>query len=172
MLRKNLLQRKGVRLKEYNYNALGVYFLTICTENRKNVLCKIVGCDVLDAPQKIEMFSYGIIAKTKIENLSTYYKNVSIESYVIMPNHLHILLRVYEKDGSSSMSTPTSRQHATVPKIVSAFKRACNKEYGQNIWQRSFYDHVIRNEKDYNEHLKYIQNNPKSWVLDELFKEE
>ena len=67
-------------------------------------------------------------------------------------------------------SAPT-RQHSTISRFVSTFKRFCNKEYGENIWQRGFHDHVIRNREDYEEHLKYILENSTNWFYDELYCE-
>ena len=81
-----------------------------------------------------------------------------------MPDHIHILLFV-NKNGASRTSPPT-RQHSTLSRFVSTFKRFCNKEYGKNIWQDSFYDHIIRNREDYNEHMKYVHDNPKKWYYE------
>ena len=69
-------------------------------------------------------------------------------------------------------SPPTVKQHSYVSHFVSTFKRFCNKEYGENIWQRNFNDHIIRNREDYEEHLRYIYENPMSWYYDELYTEE
>ena len=95
-----------------------------------------------------------------------------------MPNHIHILLQVVSKDtdakngGSPRTSTPTTKQTSAVSHFVSTFKRFCNKECGENIWQRGFYDHVIRDRADYEKRVKYIDENPIRWYYDELFVEE
>ena len=86
-----------------------------------------------------------------------------------MPNHIHIILFVRE-NGASRTSPPT-KQHSTVSRFVSTFKRFFNKEYGENIWQRGFYDHIIRNREDYEEHLRYVHENPMMWQIDELYSE-
>ena len=101
--------------------------------------------------------------------MNDFYDNISVDQYVIMPNHIHIILFV-SGDGSSGTPTPT-RQNSTVSRFVSNFKRYCNKEFGQNIWQRGFYDHVIRNKKDYDEIKKYIYENPMRWYYDEWYSE-
>ena len=174
---KELPNRKSIRLKNFDYNSSGAYFLTICTENRRNILSRIVGGDVLDAPQsdvfylpkRVELLNYGKIADEILNQLNNYYENIKVGRYVIMPNHIHIMLFV-SADGASRTSPPT-RQHSTVSRFVSTFKRFCNKEIGQNIWQNSFNDHIIRNQRDYDEHVKYIHDNPARWFFDELYKE-
>jgi REP element-mobilizing transposase RayT len=161
-------ERHKIRLQEYDYNTPGAYFLTLCVENRKCVLSRIVGTGILDGPS-IELLPYGKIAAKYINQLNDYYDNLSVECYVIMPNHIHILLRVLE--GPSRMPVPTI-QNSVVSRFVSTFKRFCNKEYGQNIWQSRSYDHVIRDQADFDKHLQYIYKNPYGWTKDELFVDE
>ena len=156
-------ERKPTRIKNYDYSSAGAYFITICTKNRAEILCNIVGGDVLDAPIKVRLLPYGEIAEKYIKQLNEYYENILVEKYVIMPDHIHILLRV--KKGASRTSPPT-RQHSSVSRYVSTFKRFCNKEYGENIWQESFFDHIIRNNEDYEEHIKYIHENPTKWYYE------
>ena len=164
---KELQQRKSTRLHKFDYNTPGAYFLTICTENRRRILSDIVGDDVLGVPKSVELFPYGKIADKHISELSEFYANIKVDKYVIMPNHIHIILRVLG-DGSPRTSTPT-RQTSSISHFVSTFKRFCNKEYGRNIWQRGFYDHVIRNYDDYVNIKKYILQNPTNWYYDELY---
>ena len=142
----------------------------------------IVGGDVLDAPP-IKLLKHGEIADKYIRQLNDFYDNVSVERYVIMPNHIHMILFVeniesilndfdIEANGASRTSPPTGvRQHSTVSRFISTFKRFCNKEYGENIWQRSFYDHIIRNQRDYDEVTKYIYENPMRWKFDKFYSE-
>ena len=165
--KKDLPKRKNLRLKYYDYSSAGAYFITICTQNRRQILSQIVGGDVPDAPKSVELLPQGKIVDKYINQLNEYYDNILVDKYVIMPNHIHIILFIFE-NGSSRTSTPT-RQHSTVSQFVSTLKRFCNKEYGFNVWQRHFYDHVIRNRKDYEEHTKYIYENPIQWYYDELY---
>ena len=160
--------RHNTRLRGYDYNTPGAYFLTICVENRKCLLSRIVGTGVFGDPN-IELLPYGQIAAKYIDQLSAFYKDLSVESYVIMPNHIHILLRVLE--GPSRTPVPTL-QNSVVSRFVSTFKRFCNKEYGKNIWQARSYDHIIRDQTDFDKHLQYIYENPFVWTKDELFAEE
>jgi REP element-mobilizing transposase RayT len=171
----SLQSRKGTRLKEYNYSENGAYFITICTHNRKQILSNIiVGTGVLDCP-KIKLLKYGEIADKYIKQLNDFYDNISVEKYVIMPDHIHLLLNV--QNGQSRTPVPTDfnlkidNKNSQVAKFVSTFKRFCNKEYGKNIWQSRYYDHVIRNQADYNEIWQYIENNPVRWREDTFYVE-
>ena len=159
----NLPKRKTTRLRDFDYNTCGAYFITICTQGKRKILSRIVGGDVLDAP-KTELSQYGEIADKYINQLNEFYNDIKIDQYVIMPDHIHFLLFVYG-DGASRTSPPTTKQHSAVSRFVSTFKRFCNKEYGVNIWQRSFYDHVIRDDIDYQEIWQYIENNPLKYLI-------
>ena len=166
-MEEKLAKRKDLRLKEYDYSDVGLYFLTICTDNRRKILSNIVGVDVPDDPC-VELTAYGEIVDKCINQLNDFYDNISVEQYVIMPNHIHLILFVHQ-NGSPRTSTPTVRQHSVVPAFVSTLKRFCNKEIGENIWQRGFYDHIIRDKRDYEEISKYICENPLKWEFDEMY---
>ena len=162
--------RKITRLPEYDYSTPGAYFLTICTQNRKCLLSRIVGTGVLDGP-KIELLPYGEIAAKYLNQLNNFYKHLSVESYVIMPNHIHILLYVkVAEEGPSRTPVPTL-QNSIVSRFVSTFKRFCNKEFGKNIWQNRSYDHIIRDQQDFDKHLQYIFENPFGWQKDDFYSE-
>ena len=169
-----LPKRKPTRLQEFDYNSDGAYFLTVCTKHHRQILSHVVGGDVLDAPldenATVHLSPYGEIAEKYIRQLDEFYTDIRVEAYVIMPNHIHILLLLLS-DGASRRKPPT-KQHASIPSFVSTFKRFCNKEFGTNIWQRHFNDHIIRNREDYEKHLKYIYENPMRWYYDELYADE
>ena len=166
----DLPNRRPMRLKNYDYSTEGYYFITICTENRKEILSKIVGTGVLDCP-KIQLSQFGEIANKRIIEMKNFYDNILVDKYVIMPNHIHMLINITKNtDGQSGTPVPTMA-NSTISKFISTFKRFCNKEYGQNIWQARFYDHVICGEQDYNEIWEYIENNPARWQEDEFYSE-
>ena len=168
MIKDNELpKRKDLRLKSFDYSSVGAYFITLCTEDRRQILSRIVGVDVLGDPKNVELLPYGVVADKYIKQMSEFYENIIVDQYVIMPNHIHILL-VVRDNGSPRTSTPT-KQTSTVSHFVSTFKRFCNKEYGSNIWQRGFYDHIVRGREDYEEIVKYICENPLRWCYDELY---
>ena len=156
-------KRKQNRLKEYDYNQNGAYFVTICVKGRRKILSDIVGTGVLDCP-KMLLSDYGKIADRYIKQLNDFYDNISIDKYAIMPDHIHLLISIL--NGQSGTPVPTvNNKNSVIAKFVSTFKRFCNKEYGENIWQPRYFDHIIRNEQDYFETLQYIENNPAKWVL-------
>ena len=167
---KDLPKRKSTRLTNFDYSSVGAYFVTICTENRRQILSYLVGGDVLDAPHDVELLPHGKIAEKYLNQFNNFYNHIKIDRYVIMPNHIHLILFVM--NGGASRTSPPTKQHSVVSQFVSTFKRFCNKEYGENIWQRNFNDHIIRNREDYEEHLRYIHENPMRWYYDELYAEE
>ena len=156
------LQRKNVRLKHYDYSLEGYYFITICTKNRKEILGKInVGVALLGDPNKIDLTKAGNTVKKHINNCNKISDNIFIDEYVIMPNHIHFIIVL--KNGSPKSATPT------IPKIINAYKSIVTKEIGYPIWQRNYYEHIIRNEKEYYEIKRYIKNNIIKWEADKYY---
>ena len=173
-MKSDLPIRKPTRLKGYDYSTFGAYFITICVKDRKQLLSEIiVGDGVLDVPHSI-LTSYGVIAEKYIIQMNEFYDNISVDKYVVMPNHIHMILSVIPRldecleNGTSRTPSPTN---SMVAKFVSAFKRFCNKEYGENIWQRSYHDHIIRGERDYEKIWEYIDTNVIKWEEDCFYNE-
>ena len=177
---KELPKRKDLRLKQYDYNSKGAYFITICVKDRKRILSDIitpsVGVGAHDDPliPQVRLTRIGEIVEKYLlssENIS----GVKIDRYVIMPDHIHVMIFLYpdefatRKDGSSRAPTPTNEM---LPHIVSTFKRFCNKEIGNNIFQRGYIEHIIRDREDYETRAKYIYENPIRWYYDKLYTEE
>ncbi len=161
-----LPKRKTIRLREYNYNTPGVYFITICTKDKQKLLGRIVGTGVLDGP-KMYLSKQGKIAHKYICQMNDFYDHIEVDKYVIMPNHIHFLLRVRYDDRGGPSGTPVPTvANSVVSRFVSTFKRFCNKEYAQNIWQGRSHDHVVRNERDYQRIWQYIDTNPAKWQED------
>ena len=162
-------QRKETRLKEYDYSANGAYFVTVCTKDRKHILSTIhVGGGALDAPI-VELSQIGKSVENNIIKMNGLYENIKVSDYSIMPNHIHLIIIVNE-NGRSGAPAPTPA-NARIPRYVSTLKRFVNKECECDIWQRSYYDHIIRNEADYFEKRNYILNNPAKWLEDEYYTE-
>ena len=113
----------------------------------------------------IHLLPHGSVAEKYIRQIGAFYAHLSVDKYVIMPDHIHFLLTIQETNGHPRTGVPTPRTSA-VARFVGTFKRFCNKEYGGNIWQSRYYDHVIRNQTDYDEIWQYIENNPRKWFLD------
>ncbi len=177
-MERTLKDRKRVRLLKRDYSTPGFYFVTICVKNRKNLLSRIVGTGVPDGPSgdrsyRIALFEKGEIAERILRQMSDFYDHLSVDAYVIMPNHIHFLLQIHstesEEDDGGPSGTPVPTRNSVLSRFVSTFKRFCNKEYGENIWQGRSHDHIIRSREDYEEHLRYIESNPQNWSRDELF---
>ena len=174
-MEKELPKRKDLRIKEYDYSSQGAYFLTICIKDRKPILSNIlkpVGVGALDDPQ-IRLSKIGKIVEKHLlssENIS----GVIIDKYVVMPDHIHVIVflepKQYNKhpNGSSRAPTPTNEM---LPHIVSTFKRFCGKEIGENIFQRGYMEHIVRDKDDYETRCKYIYENPTQWYYNHLEKE-
>ena len=154
-------QRKNPRLTGYDYSQGGVYFVTVCTKDRAHLL-STVGRDDLGAPQ-VELSSIGKITEKYTESISTHYQNVSVEKYVIMPNHVHMIIALH--DGAPGSSRPT------VSQIIGAWKRYVNRECNFSLWQPSFYDEIIRNDAHFLNVWQYIDGNPAKWTEDEYYTE-
>ena len=168
-LHMNLPKRKPTRLKGYDYSTPGAYFITICVKDRKNKLGRIVGCGDFDAPQMV-LSAHGRILDKYIRLMNEKYTHIQVDKYVIMPNHFHLILRIFEyKNGASETAAPYNNETS---KFVSLLKRYCNQEYGENIWQISCNDHIIRGEKDYQKIWEYIDTNVLRWEKDCFYNDE
>ena len=159
----NLSQRKTIRLKDFDYGQNGGYFLTLCIKNRCELLGKInVGSDDPGAPL-VAFSEYGKIVDNYINKIENHY-GVSVDKYVIMPNHIHMIIIV--KDSVPGSSRPTM----LIPNIIAALKKMTTKEIGFDLWQTSYHDHIIRNEEEYWKIWKYIDENPAKWEEDKYYK--
>ncbi len=160
-------KRKHPRLKDYDYSKCGAYFITICAENKANIFSHIVpprdtGCSSLDVPH-VKLTPIGKIVDSYINQISVHYENISVDSYVIMPNHVHLLLTFTEFGAPRFHTVCASRPTANLSSVVAALKRFSNRDAGKNLWQTGFYDHIIRDETDYLTRLQYIDHNPAKW---------
>ncbi|MBR3738701.1 MAG: transposase [Eubacterium sp.] len=155
--------RKLPRLKNYNYSLNGKYFVTFCVKNMKCLLSSIVGSGDLDAP-RIILSNIGEIVEYNILLMNTIYENIKFEKYVIMPNHIHLIVNIESTDSNGASGSPLPT-NSVLSRHIGTLKRFCNKQIGDNIWQTGFYDHIIRNEEDYLHHLQYIEENPKKWII-------
>ena len=153
-------ERKPNRLCKYDYRTHGDYFVTICTKDRKKILSSIVG-DGFSVPKP-----YGIIAEEMIAQIPIKYPSVAVDKYVIMPDHIHLLL-LFERE------TGTENPSPTLGNVIGWYKHQVTKQAdlqinlnGIKLFQRSYYDHVIRNQQDYDEIWQYIENNPRKWIIE------
>ena len=165
----NLPKRKPTRLKGYDYSTSGAYFITICTKGRKRLLSNIVGQGL--APAENHLTPYGNITKEQIEALENRYQDIKIDKYVIMPNHIHILLSNYETTAGASPCPTISDIICTFKSITTRMcKNAGFKE--PHLFQSSFHGHIIRGEKDYLKIWEYIDTNVMKWEQDCFYAKE
>ena len=163
--------RQPNRLKHYDYSQNGAYFITICTRDKQKIFWhnsdnqNPVGADIIRPCDKLNQ--WGQIAKAGIEQISMHYPNIFVDKYVVMPNHIHILMRIDNDEFVEGriISAPT------MSTIIGQMKRWISKQIGKPIWQKSFYDHVIRDPNDYQRIWQYIDTNPIKWELDEYYTE-
>ena len=166
-------KRQATRLKDYDYAAEGYYFVTICIKNKQNLFGEIVD-------DKMVLNKYGEIVRECYLDLANHYANIKLDEYVIMPNHFHSIIIIdneatdcikqYENVGNGLKPFPT-RRHG-LPEIVRAFKTFSSRKINDtqpNVkfqWQKSYYDHFIRDNGSYDKVRDYIINNPLNWALD------
>jgi REP element-mobilizing transposase RayT len=162
----------STRLKDWDYSTPGGYFITICTMNKIPVLGKVVDGKFRPSP-------LGIIASNEWEKAGKLYESVELDDYVIMPNHLHGIIFLYEvvETPRWGVSADRNQSPVTLSGIINQFKTVCTKRIRARgntdfTWQSSFYDHIIRDEIDLERIRKYISENPAKWMLDEYYSEE
>lgn len=160
------MNRKNMRLHGYDYGQPGGYFITFCTQGRAKILGRVVGGGVLDAPY-VQLSEYGAAVDRCIRDAAAQYGCLSIPSYVIMPNHVHMMV-VVEACGAGSSGTPTPTNQ-TIPALISTIKRLSSYVSGSPLWQRGYYDHIVRGHDDYLEICAYIDTNPARWAEDEYY---
>ena len=144
-------KRKHPRLKEYDYSNDGGYFVTVCVKNKE----KLLGEPVL-VNGKIKLTPIGETAEKHIKAINSAYDGVRVDSYMIMPDHIHMLITI---SGGMRACRPTSLQT-----VVRTFKTMVTREIGFSVWQTSFYEHIVRDEKDYTDIGNYIKANPQKYA--------
>ena len=153
---KRLNSRKQIRLKNYNYANVGYYFITICIKNRECILSKIA---LNNKNEHIStLTNEGEIVNRYIIEIEKIYTNVILDEYIIMPNHIHMILIIQ------------SNKNITISKIIQQFKGIITKELGYSIWQKLFYEHIIRDNEEYIKIKQYIKDNVSNWEDDIEYK--
>ena len=137
-------------MKDYDYSQSGVYLITICTQNKE----KIFGDIDFSEHAKINLNETGKILENYIDQVE------EVDNYIIMPNHIHLILNLFNDDKNRSIQS-----------IVSSIKRNLTREIGYSAFQKSFHDHVIKNEKEYENIWNYVENNAERWRVDCFYRE-
>lgn len=155
-----LSKRKPNRLQNFDYSTNGAYFITICTHNKECILSNIIG-EGLCALPTINLTPIGEEIKKSIKHINDYYDNIKIVKHIIMPNHIHLLIKINNQTGG--LGDPPLQS------IIGQLKSYTTHKYGKQLWQRSYYDHIIRNEEDYLNVWEYINSNAKKWTEDKYY---
>ncbi|MCL2483820.1 MAG: hypothetical protein FWD89_01615 [Firmicutes bacterium] len=169
---KNLPIRKEVRLKGFDYSEPRFYHVVICVQDGHCVLSEIlieenVGVAPKGDPQT-KLTTTGKVVLDLIKHINENNKRYNIDSFIIMPNHLHMIIQVFhplQYNGSPLGATPT----LTLGQIINYFKSTATRNANYKFFQRNYYERIIRNEKELNETRQYIQNNPVNWLTDFYF---
>ena len=155
-----LPQRKSPRLKDFDYSTNGKYFVTVCTHEKKKLLSSIeyVGEGLCALPQ-IKLTEIGKIVEESIRFTGENTEGVVIEKYIIMPNHIHLLIEL----------TAGGRGNPPLQDVIGRIKSYTTYRYGGKLWQRSYHDHIIRSESDYLKIWTYIDSNHQKWEKDVFY---
>jgi len=207
----HLPNRRSIRLKGYDYSQAGLYFITICCQDRACLFGEIMGAknispiistenctptvgakNVSPIQAKMVLNDAGKIAKKCWIEIPEHFKQVILHEYVIMPNHIHGIIELSVRTvgaknisplpippstpASSPSPTPMQSPSQTIGSVIRGFKIGVTKWMRQNtdiyyVWQRNYYDHIIRNEESYRRISEYILNNPAQWADDKFYTE-
>ena len=174
--------RKRIRLKGYDYSKKGFYFITICSKNRENIFGDvIVGADGC-RPVQVALNDFGSIVDEELKNSQIIRNEIVLDQSVVMPNHVHCIVVIGQdrmdltgrEIAGRQPSAPTGvHLKRSLSSFVQGFKSAVTTRIntlrhtpGVSVWQRSFHDHIIRNQRSLNAIRKYIANNPINWEKD------
>ncbi len=157
-----LPNRKPNRLHCYDYSSVVAYFVTVCVQDMRCILAEVEADDTPESA-RVVLSGTGESVNGILSHINAYYRGIRLDHFVVMPNHVHLLISVTEKeqDGAPRTSPPTN----ALSSFVTGFKKFSEKAAGRKIWQRSFHDHIIRNDDDYRLHWQYIDENPKKWIM-------
>lgn len=139
--------RKIARLRNYGHASMGFYFVTICTHRRQSLFGTINNAIM-------QLNAHGLIVKQYWLRIPQHFAAVGLDHFVVMPNHLHALLQIHRED-DTSLAT-----------IIRSFKSAVTRQLQQPVWQRNYWERVIRNERELGLAREYIANNPARWGTD------
>ena len=151
-LKNNNFRRKNPRLKNYDYTLSGYYFITLCTKDKINYFGEI-------RDEKIKLNNLGKFVYNNIKKLEEIYRNIKVDKFVVMLNHIHLIIIMKQKAGFD------------VSRIIKEYKEWITRKIKNSIWQKSYYDHIIRNKNDYLRIWQYIDQNIIKWNFDKYYSD-
>ena len=151
-LKNNNFKRKNPRLKNYDYTLSGYYFITLCTKDKINYFGEI-------RDEKIKLNNLVKFVYNNIKKLEKIYRNIKVDKFVVMPNHIHLIIIMEQK------------ACLDVSRIIKEYKEWITKKIKKSIWQKSYYDHIIRNKNDYLRIWQYIDENIIKWNFDKYYSD-
>ncbi|MCL2417099.1 MAG: transposase [Bacteroidales bacterium] len=169
----NIHNRRSIRLKNYDYSQPGLYFITICVRNSKHLFGKIQNGRMI-------LNEYGEIATQCWLKIPQHFPNTILHEFVIMPNHVHGIIQIYNVHVGANNYLPLQPRpklkhgtSQTIGSIIRGFKNGVTKQLNQfecfgTIWQRNYFEHIIRNSQSYQYIANYIVNNPTTWETDQF----
>ena len=167
---KKLPKRKSIRLRNYNYSGNGCYFITICTKDKNHLFGSYNVGALHEAPAKhaenrcINLNQYGKLVERAIQGLHIRFDEITIDNYIVMPNHIHMLVSINNDIDSERAIRESPLQRSLLSKAVGYIKMNVSKEIHKTnpritVWQRGYVDHIIRNQQDFEYHWNYIEYN-------------
>jgi REP element-mobilizing transposase RayT len=161
--------RRSIRLRGYDYSQAGAYFVTVCTHDRMCLFGEIMD-------RQMRLNAAGRVVEQCWNQIPEHFPHVELDEFVVMPNHVHGIIVIAETVGAiheSPLQSPRERRQMLLPKIIGRFKTNTAKRInemrdtpGTSVWQRNYYEHIIRNVESLNGIRKYSMNNPLQWALD------
>jgi len=155
--------RRSIRLQGYNYAHPGAYFITVCTQDRKCLFGEIINGEV-------QLNPFGDVVVEEWIKTARVRKDIELDSFVVMPNHFHGIIGLLD---SPTIGMPSGPVSGSIGAIIGQFKSVASKRIngmkgtpGSPVWQRNYYEHVIRNQNELNKIREYIHSNPPQWALD------
>jgi REP element-mobilizing transposase RayT len=156
-----------VRLSDFDYSQVGVYFVTVCSHERKCTFGRVES-------GAVELFPLGRIVRESWLEIPYHFARVELDTFVVMPNHLHGVLVLHEDFVQRAQhAAPLQIKAASLPAVLRSFKAAATKRardaslLGSNpLWQRNYYEHIVRPGEALNDIRKYVSENPARWALD------
>jgi putative transposase len=170
MIDRPYLHRKSIRLRGYDYSLPGVYFVTLVTYQRESVLGEI--CN-----GKLTLSNFGELAKTQWISIPMHHQNITLDCCIVMPNHIHGIINITESNVGAGYQ-PALAKHYHLAELIRKFKtfsamniNKLRNSPGVPVWQRNYYEHIIRDDKELNDIRAYIVTNPVNWRRDKEYLE-